>query len=554
MTLFDGSSWDVMSPEGPLRRWLLVDVDRARGEPLTVSALRADERVVNYVKGLNHLDERLRPLLRPVPRPDDADLAPSQAAAAAAVVAAVQRPVEMRPALVQLLGADAVGKRLVAARAAADVGLHLFELSADDLPASAAEIDVFARLWQRESLLSPVALLVDAQDAERSGSAGNALRRWPRSATGLVLLDVREPWPTIGDAALEVARPTPAEQHEAWRSALGDRAPDLPLRLAGQFDLNLPTIHRIADNAVPDGVPPDEELGEELGRALWNGCLAHTRAGLDQLAQRLDARATWAQLELPAEEERLLRRIESQVIHRGRVYDTFGFRARMNRGLGISVLFAGESGTGKTMAAEVLADALGLMLYRIDLSAVVSKYIGETEKNLRRLFDAAEGGGAMLLFDEADALFGKRSEVKDSHDRYANIEVNYLLQRMETFGGLAVLATNLKSAMDTAFLRRLRFVVDFPFPAVAQRAAIWSEVFPADTPLGGLDVDRLARLHLTGGSISNIALNAAFAAAGEGGPVTMPLVLDAARTEFRKLQKPVNEADFRWVEEAGGAA
>jgi SpoVK/Ycf46/Vps4 family AAA+-type ATPase len=242
------------------------------------------------------------------------------------------------------------------------------------------------------------------------------------------------------------------------------------------------------------------------------------------------------------------------VAHRAEVYDTFGFRDRMNRGLGISVLFAGESGTGKTMAAEVLASALRLMLYRIDLSAVVSKYIGETEKNLRKLFDAAEGGGAILLFDEADALFGKRSEVKDSHDRYANIEINYLLQRMETYGGLAILATNHKSTMDTAFLRRLRFVVNFPFPGARERAAIWSGAFPAATPLGDLDHDRLARLQLTGGSIQNIALNAAFEAARAGGSVTMPVVLAAARAEIEKLGRPVNEADFRWLEKAEGSA
>jgi SpoVK/Ycf46/Vps4 family AAA+-type ATPase len=220
----------------------------------------------------------------------------------------------------------------------------------------------------------------------------------------------------------------------------------------------------------------------------------------------------------------------------------------MNRGLGISALFAGESGTGKTMAAEVLANRLGLNLYRIDLSAVVSKYIGETEKNLRQLFDAAEGGGAILFFDEADALFGKRSEVKDSHDRYANIEVNYLLQRMEAYEGLAILATNLRSALDRAFLRRLRFIVTFPVPGVAERTEIWRRVFPAETPLDGIDHDRLGRLALTGGGIHNVALNAAFAAAGQEIPITMPLVLDAARAEFRKMDKPINEADFRWNE------
>ena len=200
---------------------------------------------------------------------------------------------------------------------------------------------------------------------------------------------------------------------------------------------------------------------------------------------------------------------------------TWGFAAKGARGLGISALFAGESGTGKTMAAEVLANELHLDLYRIDLAAVVSKYIGETEKNLKRVFDAAEDSGAILLFDEADALFGKRSEVKDSHDRYANIEVSYLLQRMEAYRGLAILTTNLKNALDTAFLRRLRFVVQFPFPDARQRELIWRGIFPAATPLDGVDCAKLARLNVAGGNIRNIAMNAAFLAAEAGSPVAM---------------------------------
>src|SRR5438128_8734283 len=206
----------------------------------------------------------------------------------------------------------------------------------------------------------------------------------------------------------------------------------------------------------------------------------------------------------------------------------------MNRGLGISALFAGDSGTGKTMAAEVIANELRLNLYRIDLSAVVSKYIGETEKNLRRLFDAAEDGGAILFFDEADALFGKRSEIKDSHDRYANIEVNYLLQRMESYRGLAVLATNMKSALDPAFLRRIRFVINFPFPDAEQRAAIWQRIFPPHTPTEGLDIGKLARLNVAGGNIRNIALNAAFLAAHAGEPVRMTYILRSTRSEYGK--------------------
>jgi SpoVK/Ycf46/Vps4 family AAA+-type ATPase len=219
----------------------------------------------------------------------------------------------------------------------------------------------------------------------------------------------------------------------------------------------------------------------------------------------------------------------------------------MNRGLGINALFAGESGTGKTMAAEVIANELKLDLYRIDLSAVVNKYIGETEKNLRKLFDAAEDSGAILFFDEADALFGKRSEVKDSHDRYANIEVNYLLQRMESYRGLAILATNQKNYLDKAFVRRLRFIVNFPFPGIKERIKIWKKVFPPETELDKkLDFSRLAKHNLTGGSIHNIALNAAFLAAREGSAVTMQLLLDAARMEFKKLERPMKESDFRW--------
>lgn len=287
---------------------------------------------------------------------------------------------------------------------------------------------------------------------------------------------------------------------------------------------------------------------------MWQGALARARPALDQLAQRIEPKAGWADLQLPGAEKALLQQIADQVALRGKVYDDWGFRARMNRGLGISALFAGESGTGKTMAAEVLANELGLLLYRIDLSAVVSKYIGETEKNLRRVFDAAENGGAILLFDEADALFGKRSEVKDSHDRYANIEVNYLLQRIESYRGLAILATNRKSALDGAFLRRLRFIVNFPFPGSAERRAIWANAFPAQAQVDPLDLDRLARLPLSGGSIQGIALNAAFSAAGAAVPISMPLLLDAVRAEFRKLDKPINEADFRWLESTGAQA
>jgi SpoVK/Ycf46/Vps4 family AAA+-type ATPase len=247
---------------------------------------------------------------------------------------------------------------------------------------------------------------------------------------------------------------------------------------------------------------------------------------------------------LPEPQRQILREIAAQVRQRARVYEIWGFAAKGTRGLGVSALFAGASGTGKTMAGEVLADELRLDLYRIDLSQVVSKYIGETEKNLKRVFDAAEEGGVILLFDEADALFGKRSEVKDSHDRYANIEVSYLLQRMESYRGLAILTTNMKNALDTAFMRRIRFVVQFPFPDAEQRAEMWRRIFPPDAPTEGLDVSKLARLNVAGGNIRNIALNAAFLAADAGEPVRMMHLLRAARGECAKLEKPLIEAEI----------
>jgi SpoVK/Ycf46/Vps4 family AAA+-type ATPase len=311
--------------------------------------------------------------------------------------------------------------------------------------------------------------------------------------------------------------------------------------LAGQFVLDVPAIRSIARRAAALGGPAG------LADRLWRGCLAHTRPRLDALAQRLTSAVSWDDIVLPAEELTALHEIADQVAHRHTVYYRWGFADRISRGLGISALFSGPSGTGTSMAAEVIANNLRLDLHRIDLSTVVDKYIGETEKNLRRLFDAAESGGAILFFDEADALFGKRSEVKDSHDRYANIEVNYLLQRMESFTGLAVLATNMRSALDPAFLRRLRFVVNFQFPSMSLRREIWARVLPPATPRDPrLDLDRLARLPATGGMIRNIAMNAAFAAAAAGTDVTMPLLLAAARSEFRKADLPIQDRDFNW--------
>ncbi|MDR4484438.1 MAG: ATP-binding protein [Nitrospirales bacterium] len=540
--LFNDPLWEALSPERPLRYWRLIEINQPGAQPLTSSALRADERVVNYLKGLNYLDDRLTPLI--VPLTDTTDGLPlSQQQQADTIVHHVRTATHGLP-VVHLLGADAASKRSIAKRVSQDLGVNLYQLSADMLPAAWAELETLARLYQRESHLLPLALYLDAQDNEKEQPAVN---RFLARISGLVFLDTRDPWahPRRDTLMLDVVKPSLAEQEDAWRQALGNKAGSTPAWLAGQFNLNLPDIQRIAQNTA--STTTDDE--QTICHQTWNGCLLATRPRLDTLAQRLEVKAqTWDNLVLPKTEKKLLRQIMDQVGQRHLVYERWGFNRRMSRGLGISALFAGESGTGKTLAAEVIAHDLKLNLYRIDLSQVVSKYIGETEKNLRKLFDAAEDGGTILFFDEADALFGKRSEVKDSHDRYANIEINYLLQRMEAYRGLAILATNRKSALDTAFMRRLRFIVNFPFPGIPERQRIWERAFPEETEKEGLDYERLARFHLTGGSIQNIAINAAFLAASAESRVTMPLIFEASRNEFRKLDKPVNESEFRLIQ------
>jgi hypothetical protein len=335
------------------------------------------------------------------------------------------------------------------------------------------------------------------------------------------------------------------EQRELWRSELDgvpgatDQALD---SVVSQY--RLPSADILA---VAEDVRASIELGAgtDVAASLWAKCRVQARPRFGGLAQRIEPRARWEDLVLPSSQRAVLKLIVVHVGRRYTVHGRWGFGRRSARGLGLASLFAGPSGTGKTMAAEVIAAELDLDLYRIDLSQVVNKYIGETEKNLGRIFDAAEAGAGILLFDEADALFGKRSEVRDSHDRYANIETGYLLQRMEEYRGLAILTTNMKEALDTAFMRRVRFTVEFPFPDVTMRAEIWRRAFPNETPVEALDVNRLAQLNVTGGSIRNIAVNAAFLAAADESPVSMAHILESARLEAAKLQHPLTAAETR---------
>jgi hypothetical protein len=546
LSLFDDASWDALSAHRPLRYARLLEISQPGSMPLTAGALRADERIVNFLKGLNMLDDRLATLFQSVACSENSPLAGSQRAVVDSLLERLSRSDADSLSPLQLVGADAGSRLAVAQQVCEASGRRLFRLGIETLPSNLAETETLARLWQRETVLLPVALYIDADNLEHSSGEAAGLRKFLSRQIGLVFVAVRESPIALGGApfAMEIKKPTSVEQRAAWTAILGALEPESNLdqtarELAGQFDLNLNDIRSVAATAL-------ETPGEGgIRKRLWHNCRDLTRASLDSLAQRLDPKATWDDLVLPDEQMDLMRQIAGQVRDRHKVYDEWGFARLMNRGFGISALFAGESGTGKTMAAEVIANDLQLNLYRIDLSAVVSKYIGETEKNLRKLFDAAERGGAILFFDEADALFGKRSEVKDSHDRYANIEINYLLQRMEAFSGLAILATNMKGALDTAFSRRLRFVVNLPFPSVKERKLIWQKALPAQTPQQDLDYERLARLSISGGNIHSIALNAAFIAAQNGQTVTMPILITAARAEMKKLEKGFSEAEFR---------
>jgi hypothetical protein len=430
------------------------------------------------------------------------------------------------------------------------LGLHLYILDYRQVPAPGPERQDTLRLLEREAVLARLAFYldtseVDPADRPAAASVGDLMER----LGAFVTVGSRERWHTEREAiTVSVSKPGARPQRALWREALArlEHSVDGQIEsIVQQFDLGPTAIARVVAAAHSRaGLRTPGGSARLTPEDLWQACREQAGCHLDGLARRLIPCHTWEDIVLPEDILGQLREIAAQVAHRPQVYEAWGFGARLSRGRGISALFSGPSGTGKTMAAEILANHLRLDLYRIDLAGVVSKYIGETEKNLRRVFDAAEESGAILFFDEADALFGKRSEVRDSHDRYANIEINYLLQRMEDYRGLAILATNMKSLLDPAFLRRLRFLVDFPFPDAAQRLRIWQGVFPREAAVEGLDIAFLSRMEIAGGNIKNIALNAAFLAAAEGGPIRMEHVLRAARREYAKIDKLMREAEL----------
>jgi len=557
MSLFDYADWSALLPSSNLRRWHMLEI--GSGTALTSSPLRINERILHYLMGDQSLDERLLKLLEPVvtnPVQIDSHQQIANQAKFTWVNAAESREyqkLEVLPIL-QLCGEDVASKMAIAANVCDLLGLQLYKIPANILPSDLSTLQLIAQLCDREYTLNDMALLLDcdrddANNPTQDMTIGHLseILKSPMIISGQTRRRQHQR-PII---TFDVRSPSVDEQQTLWEKSLNgfvrnDDSDSQELnhsinQLVSYFNLSPTHIY----NASLKAKSSHQQSEQPFHQSLWEACRTQARPRLDELAQSVETSATWEDLILPSKEKFVLHDIAAHVRQRLTVYEKWGFAGRSRRGLGISALFAGSSGTGKTMAAEVLGNELQLDVYRIDLSSVIDKYIGETEKNLKRIFDAAEGGGVILLFDEADALFGKRTEVKDSHDRHANVGVSYLLQRMEAYRGLAVLTTNLKNSLDQAFLRRLRFVIQFPFPDTEQRTEIWRRAFPKLTPTLDLDYVKLGKLSVAGGNIRNIASNSAFIAADHNEPVQMKHILQAAKIEYIKLEKPMMDAEIK---------
>lgn len=546
MRVLEEPHWDAVAPDGPLRGLALLDLDPGG---LLDTRVRVDERILLALVGLDPVDDRLAEFADPRPCEPDADV--------------VSRAELLPDGHLPLLDAAAAGwsggalalrgphhadrvafVRALAGRLGARRWWHV-----RDLPSDSQERLGLARRLVREERLTGAPAVLELDDL---GDEGHRFAARLAYAGARVVWSTSSPLPGLPAPRFAVDLParTLAENLRLWQTALGPAAAGLNgqvERLAGQFRLPVDDLRQAAadagasEAAVRVRADRDrEEHAATVADALWADCRRRARTGLAGLAERIEPVATWDDLVLPERERSQVRDLLRHARFRATVHELW----RVGSTGGVSALFAGPSGTGKSFAAEVVARELEVDLYRVDLGGVLSKYIGETERQLSRLFDAAEASGAVLLIDEADALFGRRSEVRDSHDRYANIEVSHLLQRMDAYRGVALLTTNLRANIDDAFLRRLGFVVTFPFPDVCERRRLWQRAFTAGVPLADLDTVRLAQLTLTGGSIRNVAVHACFLAAEHGAPVSMADVLAGARAEYAKLDQPLTPGEL----------
>jgi AAA+ superfamily predicted ATPase len=524
------------------------------GEPSLAEALDIDRGVVRYLLGIGGPDPSLRLDAAVVGVPPGADAWPAPTEDALELEPLVTEAHASRAPLRLCFSGPAAGlKRAAAEWLAARAGAPLSAVALTGLLAASDGLRAAARRVLHEARLQRAVVFIEDLDALEPAEV-RALRDALDGHAGVAILAGQSVQPLRGQGLvglLDVGFPVPGHdvRRACWREALRRRGAaidedDLDA-LAGRFAL---TPDQIADAAEAAGHAA-RRRGPGAGpsvQELYAAARDRSDASLAGVARKIRPTHTWDHLALPDETGRLLRDMCAQVEERHRVLDEWGFGRRFSLGKGVNALFTGPSGTGKTTAADIIGNALGLDLYKVDLSGVVSKFIGETEKNLDRIFRAAENSNAILFFDEADALFGKRSEVRDAHDRYANIEIAYLLQQMEQYEGVAILATNLRQNMDDAFVRRLQFVVDFSFPDEEQRARIWPLLFPDEARRDpDIDFGLLARqFRITGGSIKNIVVGAAFLAAAEDEAIGLSHLLRALRREYQKMGKVLTAADL----------
>lgn len=557
-------------PEAPLLRhgliYLTPEVPHEQPS-LLGHTMRVDQQIVSFLLYQNSLDRRLMPFCEVVDGSGSTDALSLPAREHSTLTArALQAREDQQPLRLYFRGPAGSGKRQAAEALAAALDLPL--LVVDLARALVTDLDFpdALRLAFRHAWFNDTLLYLEGVDALRHESRHLYLRDLVQRLTGdagTTILSGTEPWlPTgrvpTGVITISFSSTTFGQRRACWQDHLSNvgitlDAADLDT-LAGRFRLRFGQIAEAVTTALqrarwraarqPDG-KARLNLPEPTLDDLITAARAQTGHALAALAHKIDPSYTWEDIVLPSGTLTPLQEMCRRVVHRHQVLDTWGFEQKLSQGKGVNALFVGPSGTGKTMAAEVIANDLKLDLYRINLAGVVSKYIGETEKNLDRIFKAAEEANAILFFDEADALFGKRSEVHDAHDRYANVEVSYLLQRMEAYEGITILATNLRQNLDEAFIRRLAFTVHFPFPEAEYRRRIWAGIWPEATPLDeDLDLDTLAhRFKLSGGNIKNIALAAAFLAAAEDRPVAMQHVLRALEHEYQKMGKTLSKAE-----------
>lgn len=549
------SARTAFAPDSPLLQHRLIQVveDTQRHTPLLARFIKLDERIVNELLGQATVDDAVAPFVTlSVPTRSFADLV-----LPAKLLAQLRQTMQPQGGgmVLALQGGYGSGRRAIADALCTEHNIPLLHVDLDSMIASTLAPEEAMQRIGREALLRGAAILWHDADRllhdERFVTWRAALLALLDRGQCYSFLALGEPWEARGVLRrspflrIELPAPSYSERERLWQQRLdGDSPGDAALQaLASTF--------RLSGGQIRDAV------AMARSRARWHegairledfqaACRAQSSGKLDSLAHRINTTYTWDDIVLPPDQAGMLREIVAQVRHRRTVLETWGFERRLAMGKGVNVLFAGPSGTGKTMAAEIIAADLGLELYKVDLSSMVSKFIGETEKNLERIFTAAREANAILFFDEADAIFGKRSEVKDAHDRYANIEVGYLLQKMESYDGVVILATNLRKNLDDAFIRRLHVAIDFPFPEDPDRLRIWQKAFPAEAPLAA-DVDfafLARRFKFTGGNIRNIALLGAYLAAETGGPITMMHLIHATKREYQKLGKLITEGDF----------